>query len=243
MDIVTRSIPSRLATLALASTVALFACGAPGADGAEADSARGEESAQGEESTRSSARGDEGTPASPGDEGEVVLREGAEIAVRLDQTVSTSDNSRGDAFTATVVEPVTVDGETVVAQGAKVRGTVARAGTVQTEEGEERNVIALAPETIEVDGEAVQFQAEITDMEVQERDERLTGGDVAIIGGSTAGGAILGAILGDEAGAVAGGMVGMAVSTAIVVASKDTELRVSEGTRMELTLREDLTVR
>lgn len=237
MDIVSRSIPSRLATLALASTVALFACGAPGADGAEADSARGEES------PRSSARGDEGTRASPGDGGEVVLREGAEIAVRLDQTVSTSDNSRGDAFTATVVEPVTVDGETVVAQGAKVRGTVARAGTVQTEEGEERNVIALAPETIEVDGESVQFQAEITDMEVQERDESLTGGDAAIIGGSTAGGAILGAILGDEAGAVAGGMVGMAVSTAIVVASKDTELRVSEGTRMQLTLREDLTVR
>lgn len=231
MDIQTRNLSSRLGAFALAATFAFTACGAPGAGASEADSASG-----GEDAARSAPDRGGGTGSA------VVVESGTEIAVELDGTVSTSQSSQGDPFTATVVEPISVDGETVIARGAKVRGTVARAGTVRTEQGEERNVIALAPETIEADGERVPLRAEITNMDVQERDEALTGGDAAIIGGSTAGGAILGAILGDEAGAVAGGMAGMAVSTAIVVANKGTELRVSEGTRMQLTLQEDLSV-
>lgn len=236
MDSQTRSIPTRFAALALASTFAFFACGAPGAGAAESDSASAE--AGGDRSERSAYGGERGAT---GTESEVLVSEGTQIAITLDEAVSTADDSQGDAFTATVREAVTVDGATVIERGAKVHGTVAHAGTVETEEGDQRNVIALAPETIEVDGERLPLQAEITNVEVQERDEALTGGDAAIIGGSTAGGAILGAILGDEAGAVAGGMAGMAVSTAIVVANKGTELRISEGTRMQLELREDLT--
>lgn len=233
MDIQTRNLSSRLGAFALAATFAFAACGAPGAGASESDSAS---AGGGEEAARSAPDRDGETGSA------VVIESGTEIAVELDGTVSTSQSSQGDPFTATVVEPISVDGETVIARGAKVRGTVARAGTVRTEEGEERNVIALAPETIEANGERVPLRAEITNMDVQERDEALTGGDAAIIGGSTAGGAILGAILGDEAGAVAGGMAGMAVSTAIVVANKGTELRVSEGTRMQLALQEDLSV-
>ena len=220
----------KLSALLLAiGTAAFFACGAPAGETAE--------SGDGE-----AAAGDGSASASGGGEPAKVVSAGTSIAVRLDNTVSTSENSAGDAFTATVTEAVTVNGETVIPSGATVRGVVGKAGTVETKEGEQRTVIALTPETIEFGGGSHAIRAEITDMQVQERDERLTGGDAAIIGGSTAGGAILGAILGDEAGAVAGGMAGMATSTAIIVASKGTELRVSEGTNMQLKLKEALRI-
>lgn len=217
------------ALLVAFATTALVACGSPGGDGAApGDTAQAAGGASG------SASG--GQPA-------MVVPSGTSITVRLNTTVSTSDNSAGDPFTATVTEAVTVDGRTAIPSGATVHGKVGKAGIVRTEDGQERNLIALTPETIEVGGERRAIEAEITGMDIQERDERLTGGDAAIIGGSTAGGAILGAIVGDEAGAIIGGMAGMATSTAIIVAGKDTELRVSEGTTMQLQLRESLRVR
>ena len=217
-----------LSALLLAfGTATLLACGAPAGETAESGEA---------------ADGDGSASASSGGAPAMVVSAGSSIAVRLNSTVSTSENSAGDAFSATVTQAVTVDGETVIPSGATVHGVVGKAGTVETEDGEKRTVIALTPETIEFGGGSHALEAEITNMEVQERDERLTGGDAAIIGGSTAGGAILGAILGDEAGAVAGGMAGMATSTAIIVANKDTELRVSEGTNMQLKLKEALRI-
>lgn len=220
----------QLSALLLAFTTPVWvACGSPGGDGAAPG-----DTAQAAEGANGSASG--GQPA-------MVVPSGTSITVRLNTTVSTSDNSAGDPFTATVTEAVTVDGRTAIPSGATVHGKVGKAGIVRTEDGQERNLIALTPETVEVGGERRAIEAEITGMDVQERDERLTGGDAAIIGGSTAGGAILGAIVGDEAGAIIGGMAGMATSTAIIVAGKDTELRVSEGTTMQLKLRESLRVR
>jgi hypothetical protein len=60
-------------------------------------------------------------PASP----EVTaIPSGTVIVVRLGETLSSKNSQSGQSFSATVAEPVVVDGKTVIEQGAAARGTV-----------------------------------------------------------------------------------------------------------------------
>ena len=49
---------------------------------------------------------------------------GTEITVRLGETLSSKESSAGQGFSATVAQPVVVDGKTIIEKGAAARGTV-----------------------------------------------------------------------------------------------------------------------
>jgi hypothetical protein len=57
----------------------------------------------------------------------VVIPSGTVLTVRLQQTLSSKTNNEGDSFNATLAEPVTVRGKTVVPAGSSVSGTVTEA--------------------------------------------------------------------------------------------------------------------
>jgi hypothetical protein len=56
--------------------------------------------------------------------GGTVIPSGTELAVRVDETLSTNQNQRGDRFTATLTDPVVVNGVVVLAPGTRFTGQV-----------------------------------------------------------------------------------------------------------------------
>ena len=54
----------------------------------------------------------------------ITIPAGTQITVRLGETLSSKSSSAGQGFSATVAEPVVVDGKTVIEKGAAARGTV-----------------------------------------------------------------------------------------------------------------------
>jgi len=54
----------------------------------------------------------------------VELKKGTEVKMAFDSGLSSSTAKPGDRVTMHVIDPVVVDGKTVIAEGSKVRGTV-----------------------------------------------------------------------------------------------------------------------
>src|SRR5829696_2843474 len=77
-----------------------------------------------------------------GAQAERALQPGEVVALRMDTGLNSKSSRAGDRFTATVFEPVVVDGDTVVPTGTKVEGRVtsvepakrlSRSGTIAVE--------------------------------------------------------------------------------------------------------------
>src|SRR6185437_4393057 len=64
------------------------------------------------------------TPAAPPPPAAVDLPAGTDLRVRLDQDLGSKISHAGDSFTATVADPVVVDGQTVIPRGSQAEGTV-----------------------------------------------------------------------------------------------------------------------
>jgi len=54
----------------------------------------------------------------------VMLKKGTEVKMAFDQSLSSTSAKPGDRVVMHVIDPVTVDGKTIIAEGAKVRGIV-----------------------------------------------------------------------------------------------------------------------
>jgi hypothetical protein len=140
---------------------------------------------------------------------ELTILPGALISARLNQTLSSELNEPGDAFSATLTQPVVVDGIVVANRGQTVAGRVVdsqRAGRVK---GVSRLGLELTELTL-ADGRQIPIQTRL----VEARAPTSGGRDAAAIAGTTALGATIGAIaeggvgagIGAAAGAAAGGI-------------------------------------
>jgi hypothetical protein len=63
-------------------------------------------------------------PQAPPPPAVIDLPAGTELRVRLDQDLGSKISHAGDSFTATVADPVEVDGHTVIPKDARAEGTV-----------------------------------------------------------------------------------------------------------------------
>ena len=158
---------------------------------------------------------------------------GTTLKVTLDQTLGTEQSKVGDAFTATVAEPLnTTSGDVVVPKGAVVHGTVT--GLHASEHAGDQAAIKLDFDTLTVNGQAYAFDANIvsTDLKTQGGDTQNETLKKAGIG--AAAGAALGAILGGASlGKIAlGGLLGAAAGTAISLGAGEVQAVLPEGTPM-----------
>lgn len=165
------------------------------------------------------------------------LPEGARIVIEVDRALSSDGSSPGDPWRGTVTEDVTDGSRVLLTRGAVVSGVVTRAGPMEIE-GETRHVIALEPRTLEVGDRSYHLDAEVVDAEAEARGSRVTGENIAIVGGSAAAGAILGEILFDEA--LLGALLGAAGGTVVAIATEDTEIDIEEGSELTLRLRDEV---
>jgi type IV secretion system protein VirB10 len=129
------------------------------------------------------------------------------VTVRLNQTVSSDRNHAGDAFSATLVRPIVVDGVVVAQRGQTLGGRVAEATKAGRIEGTSRLAIQLTDLTL-VDGQQVPIQSQFA----SRAGGTSVGRDAGAIAGTTALGAAVGAAADWGTGAAIGAGAGAAAS-------------------------------
>lgn len=150
-------------------------------------------------------------PAPPPDvaaPGQLNLKAGTFITVRINQALSSDRNQAGDAFTATLVRPIVVDGFVVARPGETLAGRVAEAKKA----GEVKGVSHLAVQVTDltlVDGQQLPLQTSL----VTRTGPTSQGRDAVAIGTTTAVGAAVGAAAAGGVGAAIGAGAGAVAST------------------------------
>ena len=155
---------------------------------------------------------------------------GTEVNVLLIDSISTGKNKAGDSFTASLAEPLIVNGETVMAKGTKVQGRVVDAEGAGRIKGKAN--IRLILTSIIGGGQTYPI---VTKPLVAEA-ESTTGRDAGIIGGAAGIGAAIGALAGGKKGAGDGALIGGAAGTGAVLATKGKEVEFGSETKLKFTL-------
>ncbi len=173
---------------------------------------------------------------------DIVVPAGTEFEVRLTERLSSDDNRVGDRFTGILDTDIWHDGRVVIPSGARLTGEVTEAGERRVN-GDKRNVIAVRPVDMVVNGRRMPVNARVLRAVTKEESNRSTLGDAAIIGGGVGVGALLGGLFGSSTaatlgGAAAGGLAG----TLIMVATKDHEAVMPADSRMTVRLETDLRI-
>lgn len=146
------------------------------------------------------------TPANYGVPAKLTIKPGTYVSVRINQWLSSDRNQKGDTFTATLDQPLVVDGFVVAPRGQTVYGRVTEAQKAGRVEGTSRLGVELTQLTL-VDGDQVSVQSQM----ISQRGPTSVGRDAAAIGGTTALGAAIGAGVDWGRGAAIGAGAGAAV--------------------------------
>jgi hypothetical protein len=137
----------------------------------------------------------------------LTIKPGMFVTVRINQWLSSDKNKTGDSFSASLAQPVIVDGVVVAEAGQTVGGRVTEAQKAGRVEGTSRLGIELTDLTL-ADGQTLPIQSQM----INRNGPTSVGRDVGAIGATTALGAIIGAgadrgrgaAIGAGAGAAAG---------------------------------------
>ncbi len=164
---------------------------------------------------------------------------GTPLSVKLAADLATDKAQAGDAFDATLAEPVVVDGKTIWPAGATVRGVVTQsvaAGRLASGKG------VLAIKLTEVAGEGIDTESfAVHGAATGERNAKYIGGGAAL-------GALVG-ILSDKKNkndhALGGAAIGAAVGTAAAAATANTVIKIEAAKPVEfkLSAAEKVTIR
>lgn len=159
------------------------------------------------------------------------------LLLRLNDTINTKTNQRGDRFTATVVQPQEYAGAAVTGHIAQLN----RSGRVTG-----KTELSLAFDSIKMlDGRTGDLRAEVTELIASETvksvdeegniESASKTKDTAIrSGGGAALGAIIGAIAGGGKGAAIGALIGAGVGAGSVFVQGNKDLILEPGTEMEV---------
>jgi len=173
----------------------------------------------------------EAKPAPPPAPRRVTIPAGTVLAVRTRNTLSTERNYKDDTFTATLDEPLTVDGLVIAEKGAEVEGRVARSERGGRVEG----LASLAVELVQLhasDGQKVSIATNL----VETRAESSRRSDAKKVGIATGVGAIIGAIAGGGKGAAIGAGVGAGAGAGAVIATRGDHAVISSESRLDFRL-------
>lgn len=182
---------------------------------------------------------------------EIVVPVGTVLRVQMDRTISSRTARVGDTFTATVFEPVTVDGQTAIPQGTQVQGRVTQVQPAERR-GRSGTIAVEFDRIIFANGISRDMRGSLTSLDPREREQidsegRARGGsstkrNVVFIGGGAGVGATIGAIAGGGKGAAVGAGVGAAAGILGALLSKGQEAQVQSGHRFGIELDQSLRV-
>ncbi|HEX2330061.1 MAG TPA: hypothetical protein VHN74_15150 [Candidatus Angelobacter sp.] len=137
----------------------------------------------------------------------VTIPAGTVIRARLDETLSSKQSQAGQGFTATVAEPVIVNGNTLIEKGARARGTVVDAKAMGHFKG--GALLEIRLNSVEVKGKDTAIQTAALERTMQGKGKRSAG----FIAGGAGAGALIGALAGGGKGAAIGAAAGAGAGT------------------------------
>jgi hypothetical protein len=145
----------------------------------------------------------------------IVLAEGTTLRVRTTTAVSTKSHRAGDRFSATLLDPLVVDGQVVAPGGADVSGVVAEADPG----GRVKGVAYLAVRLTEI-GTANGQRVDIRTNSIARQARTTKKKDATKIAVGSGVGAAVGAIAGGGRGAAIGAAAGGGAGTGVVLATR-----------------------
>jgi len=154
-------------------------------------------------------------PAYEGVPSQLVLPAGTWIKIRVDQPLSSDHNQPGDQFTATLAQPLVVDGYVVAQRGQTVGGritSVEKAGRIK---GTSRLGIELTELSL-VDGRQFPIRSEL----IEYSGDTSKGRDATAVATTTGMGAAIGAVADGGFGAGMGAIAGAAASAIGVLVTR-----------------------
>ena len=157
----------------------------------------------------------------------LIVPAGTSFIAVLQTRLSTDVNNTGDPFVATTVEPIVVDGRTVVPAGSRIDGElrdVQGSGRIKN-----RARMTLVFEEI-ADAGGKTHPMSTLPLTIQAASE--THNDVLKIAGGSAAGAVIGAISGKKNGTVIGAAAGAGAGTVLVLATKGDDVELSQGLKL-----------
>lgn len=166
----------------------------------------------------------------------VTVPEGTDLAVVLDETISTASNRSGDTFRATVASPVVIQGKTVIPQDARVTGHVVEAVPSGRLKGVAR--LDLTLDAVEVNGKSYDLSTDDEARHGKNHNKR----NAILIGGGAGFGAIVGAIAGGGVGAAIGSAAGAGAGTAGAAYTGKKDIRVPAETALTFRLTRPVTI-
>lgn len=161
----------------------------------------------------------------------ITVPAGTEIQITLNQSIGSDRNISGDLFTATVAQPVLVEGKTVIPKDAPVKGQV----TYVHESGRVAGVARVCLTLLSVTVDDKEY--EIRTSNFSRRGGNHKKRNWAMIGGGAGGGALIGALAGGAKGAAIGGPIGAGagIAAATITGKKDFVIRAETLLSFELT--------
>ena len=172
---------------------------------------------------------------------------GTVLMVRLDTTLATFSNRVGDPFQGKIVQPIVLNGKTLIPAGATVEGRVTKVSEPRRISG--KPSLGILPEAVIMPtGERYFLDATLTDTNIPGTDVSSEGQfkgtghdrrDQLEVGGGTAGGMLVGGLIGGGPGVLIGGAVG-ATSTTVHWLAKHRSATLPAGTQLTLELNRPL---
>jgi hypothetical protein len=138
----------------------------------------------------------------------LTLAAGTWITIRVDEPLSSDRNHAGDGFTATLVQPLVVNGFVVARRGQTFGGRVAEAVKAGRAKGTSRLGLEINEISL-VDGQQLPVKTQL----ISRRGDTSIGRDAVAIGTTTGVGAAVGAGAAGGTGAGVGALAGAAAST------------------------------
>jgi hypothetical protein len=160
----------------------------------------------------------------------VSLPAGTALRVTLSDGVGTDSSAVGGEFTATIAEPVVVEGQTVLKKGSTVVGRVVDLKKPGRVKG--RASLSLVLVSVNRDGKAVPVATQTYVGVAKDNKKR----DAGIIAGGAGVGAVVGAIAGGGKGAATGAAIGGGGGTGAVLATRGDDLHYPPETRLTFVL-------
>jgi len=172
------------------------------------------------------------------------LPAGTAFKVKLEKTLSTFTSKEGDPFSGRVLDPVVLDGKTVIPVGATVQGRVTKINEPRRIAG--KPTIGIFPETVILpSGERYMLNAVLVDTnlhngsdvntEGQFKGDGHDGKDLTEVGFGTGGGMLVGGLAGGGKGLLIGGAVGATLTVAHWLGKKRSAMLPS-GTELMMEL-------